>query len=144
MKKPRAANRVPHILDAEEIGRLRAALSVPMERLLVELIITTGMRSAEVRGLTRDSIDLDAERLLVERQASYRGDDAATQTESSVRPIPLPVYLIPELKRWRLGCPSTVRGLVFPGEPDARGARGPIEADVLLGHVLSGLRPGTS
>jgi hypothetical protein len=35
----------------EETGRLRAALNVPVERLLVELTITTGMRSGEVRGV---------------------------------------------------------------------------------------------
>ena len=136
VKKPRAAKRQPYILDVEEIGRLRSALSVPMERLLVELTITTGMRSGEVRGLTWESIDLDGKRLFVERQASRRGEEAATKTESSVRPIPLPAYLIPELKRWKLACPLTQRGLVFPGEPDAKGERGPIDADILLRHVL--------
>jgi integrase len=136
VKKPRAAKRQPYILDVEEIGRLRAALSVPVERLLVELTITTGLRSGEVRGLTWESIDLEGKRLFVERQASRRGEEAATKTESSVRPIPLPTYLIPELKRWKLACPLTQRGLVFPGEPDARGERGPIDADILLRHVL--------
>jgi integrase len=118
VKKPRAAKRVPYILDVEEIGRLRAALAIPMERLLVELTITTGMRSGEVRGLTWESIDLDGKRLFVERQASRRGEEAATNT--GAWPIPLPAYLIPELKRWKLACPLTERGLVFPGEPDAR------------------------
>lgn len=79
---------MPYVLDVEEIGRLRAALSIPMERLLVELAITTSMRSGEVRGLTWESIDLDGKRLFVERQASCRGDEAATKMESSVRPIP--------------------------------------------------------
>jgi hypothetical protein len=45
-------------------------------------------------------------------------------------------YLIPELKRWTPGCPLTERGLVFRGEPDARGERGPIDADKLLRQVL--------
>jgi integrase len=136
VKKPRAAKRQPYILDVEEIGRLRAALQVPAERLLVELTITTGMRSGEVRGLTWDSIDLEGKRLFIERQASRRGEEAATKTESSVRPIPLPAYLIPELKRWKLACPLTARGLVFPGEPNARGERGPIDADILLRNIL--------
>ena len=73
------------------------------------------MRSGEVRGLTWESIDLDGKRLFVERQASRRGDDVATKTESSVRPIPLPAYLIPELKRWKLACPVTERGSRVPG-----------------------------
>jgi hypothetical protein len=53
VKKPRGAKRQPYILDAEEIGRLRAALTVPMERLLVELTIPPACaqaRSAASRG----------------------------------------------------------------------------------------------
>jgi integrase len=136
VKKPRAAKRVPYILDAGEIGRLRIALDVPAERLLVELTLMTGLRSGEIRGLIWESIDLEGKRLFVERQASRRGEEAATKTESSVRPVPLPAYLIPELKRWKLACPITQRGLVFPCEPNARGERGPIDADKLLRHIL--------
>jgi hypothetical protein len=36
----------------------------------------------------------------------------------------------------KLACPVTERGLVFPGEPSAQGERGPIDADILLRHVL--------
>jgi hypothetical protein len=61
---------------------------------------------------------------------------ASTKTETSVRPIPVPAYLIPELKRWKLACPVTARGLVFPGEPNAAGDRNPIAADILLRHIL--------
>jgi hypothetical protein len=53
-----------------------------------------------------------------------------------MRHVPLPVYLIPELRRWKLACPITQRGLVFPGEPNPCGARGPIDADKLLRHIL--------
>jgi integrase len=136
VRKPRAAKREPYILDAGEIAKLRAALDVPFERLLIELTLTTGMRSGEVRGLTWDSIDLEGKRLFIERQANRRGEEAATKTESSVRPIPVPAYLIPELKRWKLACPLTARGLVFPGEPNAQGERNPIDADILLRHIL--------
>jgi integrase len=136
VRKPRAGKREPYILDAAEIARLRGALDVPFERLLIELTLTTGMRSGEVRGLTWDSIDLEGKRLFIERQANRRGEEAATKTESSVRPIPVPAYLIPELKRWKLACPITGRGLVFPGEANAAGERNPIDADVLLRNIL--------
>ncbi len=74
--------------------------------------------------------------MFIERQANRRGEEAATKTESSVRPIPVPAYLIPELKRWKLACPITARGLVFPGEPNAQGERTPIDADILLRKTL--------
>lgn len=61
---------------------------------------------------------------------------APGEPENALRTVPLPAYLIPELKRWKLACPVTARGLVFPGEPDANGVRGPIEADVLLWQIL--------
>jgi len=136
VKKPRAGKRAVYILEPDEIARLRTALDVPWERLLVELTITTGLRSGEVRGLVWDSIDLDGKRLFVEHQATRRRDDDVTKTENSLRTVPLPAYLIPELKRWKFACPPTERGLVFPGEPDANGLRGPIEADRLLRQIL--------
>jgi hypothetical protein len=40
VRKPRAAKREPYILDAAEIAKLRAALDVPFERLLIELTLT--------------------------------------------------------------------------------------------------------
>jgi integrase len=83
-----------------------------------------------------DSIDLEGKRLFVEHQATRRRDDDATKSENALHTVPLPAYLIPELKRWKLACPPTARGLVFPGEPDANGERGSIEADKLLRHIL--------
>ncbi len=136
VKKPRAAKRVPYLLDAAEVARLRAALDVPAERLLVELAITTGLRSGELRGLVWDALDLDGARLHVAQSLNRRGEAGATKTETSVRTVPLPAYLVPELKRWRLACPLSSGGYVFPGEADASGARGPIVADVLLRNVL--------
>ncbi len=136
VKKPRATKKAVYILEPEEIARLREALEVPFERLLVELTITTGLRSGEIRGLVWDSMDLQGKRLFVERQATRRRDDDTPKTQNSLRTVPVPAYLIPELKRWKLACPRTARGLVFPGEPDANGVRGPIDADQLLRNLL--------
>jgi integrase len=83
-----------------------------------------------------DSVDLQGRRVFVEHQAAHQGDEDTTKSENALRTVPLPAYLIPELKRWKLACPPTERGLVFPGGPDANGVRGPIEADVLLRNIL--------
>lgn len=72
----------------------------------------------------------------MERQANRRGEAAETKTEAGVRPTPIPAYLIPELKRWKLACSLTASGLVFPGEPNEAGERGPIDADDLLRKIL--------
>ncbi|MDB6013467.1 MAG: integrase family protein [Gammaproteobacteria bacterium] len=136
VKKPKGAQKPVYILEPEEIGRLRAALDISWERLLVELVITTGLRSGEIRGLVWDSIDLDGRRLFVEHQATRRRADDTTKTESSLRTIPVPGYLVPELRRRKLDCPVTERGLVFPDEADASGLRGTIDADKLLRNTL--------
>lgn len=104
--------------------------------MLVELTITTGLRSGEIRGLIWDCIDFDGKRLFVEHQATRRRDDDVTKTESSVRTIPIPSYLIPELKLWKLRCPPTKGGLLCPSKPDQNGLRGPIDADKLLRNIL--------
>lgn len=83
-----------------------------------------------------DSADLAGKRLFAEHQATRRRDDDVKKTENSVRTAPVPAYLIPDLKRWKLACPPTASGLVFPGEPNAQGERGPIVADKLLRNVL--------
>lgn len=53
-----------------------------------------------------------------------------------MRPIPVPAYLIPELKHGKLACPIIERGLVFSREPIAKGERHPIDADILLRRIL--------
>ncbi len=86
----------------------------------------------------------------IERQANRRGEDAATKTESSVRPIPIPAYPIPELQRWKISCPITTRGLLFPGraQPNRRrhpaaphSAAGTAKGDP-GGAIATALRPG--
>jgi Phage integrase family len=88
VRKPRAAKREPYILDAGEIAKLRAALDVPFERLLIELTLTTGMRSGEVRGLTWDSIDLEGKRPFIERQANRPRPGVPGRTECPGRAEP--------------------------------------------------------
>jgi hypothetical protein len=46
VKKPQATKREPYILDAAEIAKLRAALDVPPERLLIELTLTSHAQDA--------------------------------------------------------------------------------------------------
>jgi integrase len=136
VKKPRVKRRAVYVLSPEEIGKLRAELTVPFERLIVEIAMMTGLRSGELRALRWDSVDLKGKRVFIERSANRRGEAGETKTENSLRTVPVPEYLIPELTRWKLACPVTAAGLVFPGEPNEKGERGAIDADVLLRNIL--------
>lgn len=136
VKKPKAGKRTVYILEPDEIGRLRGSFDVEEEQLMVELDITTGLRSAELRGLTWPMVDLQGARIHIVTQASRRRADDVTKTQSSIRTIPIPSYLIPVLRRWKLRCPPSGLDLVFPGPANAQGERGPIDADKLLRNVL--------
>jgi len=136
VRKPRAAKHEPYVLDASEIARLREALDIPWQRLLVELTLTTGLRSGEIRGLSWDNLDLEGSRLFVRQAVSRRGELGDTKTVNSLRTVPVPAYLVPHLRRWKLECPVTSMGYMFPSEPNERGERGAIDADKLLRNIL--------
>jgi integrase len=136
VKKPRITRKAVYVLSPEEIAKLRAELTVTFERLIVEIAITMGLRSGEIRALRWETVDLKGKRVFIERSVNRRGEAGQTKTEASVRTVGVPGYLIPELKRWKLECPITAEGLVFPGEPNEKGERGPIDADVLLRNIL--------
>jgi len=61
-----------------EIGRLREALDIPWQRLLVELTLTAGLRSGELRALTWDNIDLEGGRLHIAQSVNRAGEAGAT------------------------------------------------------------------
>jgi hypothetical protein len=67
----------------------------------------------------------------------FRQDDGRYNGNArpSLRTVPIPGYPVPELTRWKLACPRTTSGLVFPGDRDATGERGPIDADKLLRNI---------
>jgi integrase len=106
------------------------------EQLLVELDITTGLRSGELRGLAWPMVDLEGKRIHVVSQATRRRADDPTKTPHSIRTVPIPDYLIPDLIHWKSVCPDSCGDFVFPGPPNELGKRGPIDADKLLRNIL--------
>jgi integrase len=120
----------------EDIARLRHSFDVFEEQLMVELDITTGLRSGELRGLAWPMVDLEGKRIHVVSQATRRRADDPTKTPHSIRTVPIPDYLIPDLIHWKSVCPDSCGDLVFPGPPNELGNRGPIDADKLLRNIL--------
>ena len=114
-------------LDEGKLAQVAAVLPPQIER--------------EVRdgltGTTRfDALDLERSRLFIEQQVTRKGEQSTTNTENSVRVVPVPQYLVPALKRWKLECAITARGWIFPSDLNEHGVRGPIEADHLLRNIL--------
>lgn len=84
-------------------------------RAAVELLMFTGMRASELRGLSWSTIDLHGAKLRIEQRADAHASLGAPKTATSHRTISLPPRVITKLKQWKLACKPTKEGLAFPG-----------------------------
>lgn len=114
--------------NRESSGPLRAGVDFPTMAELNVLIdkaegqwrpfvvtaIFTGMRLSELRGLTWADVDLDAGVIHVRRRAHQWNKLGPPKSKAGKRDIPLAPIVINTLRQWRLACPPSVLGLVFP------------------------------
>jgi integrase len=83
-------------------------------RPLILTAIFTGLRSSELRGLKWPDVDLKKNELHVRQRADRYNTIGDTKSESSQRIVPLPPMLANALREWKLQCPKSEFGLVFP------------------------------
>jgi len=76
--------------------------------------IFTGLRISELRGLRWDDVDLKRSEIHVRQRADRYDEIGVTKTETSQRVVPLPPTLVSSLRKWKLACPHSQLGLVFP------------------------------
>ena len=81
---------------------------------LVMLAIFAGLRASELRGLSWRQIDLNGQSVTVDQRADAKGAIGAPKSAASRRTIPLPASTVKALKEWKLACPVSDLGLVFP------------------------------
>lgn len=105
----RTSDEIARVLSAAraEIDPADAFSEVPS--VVYTLAVYTGMRAGEVAGLRWSDVDLDRRTIHVRR--SY---DGKTKTRASRRHVPIMDALLPTLRAWKLRCPVTEAGLVFP------------------------------
>lgn len=113
---PRRGNKVIIPSKAELRAILAAAGSSEnlMAQAMVELLIYTGLRASEVRGLAWRSVDLRNGKVRVESRADARGAHGAPKSVAGVRVVPIPSGLVITLREWKLACPHHADDLVFP------------------------------
>ncbi|MQW38150.1 tyrosine-type recombinase/integrase [Sinorhizobium meliloti] len=83
-------------------------------RPLLVTMIFTGMRASEARGLRWEDVDLKQAILHVRQRADRYGDVGMPKSEAGQRTVPLPPIAVNTLKEWKLACPKSEAGLVFP------------------------------
>lgn len=107
--------RVAHGRHVKGQGRPEHQVATPWRPLFVTALFT-GMRASELRGLVWSRVDLDASVIRVRQRADRFGTLGPTKSATSKRDIPLAPMVTGILKEWRLVCPPSDLGLVFPAE----------------------------
>jgi len=110
----------------DEIKRLLVAAEPGWHRTYLLTAAVTGARSGELLALAWPDVDLDAGTIAIRRAATWartREDRDAgrtgaryynPKTRHSHRTVEAPPELVSALRRWKLACPSSTTGLVFP------------------------------
>src|SRR5271169_563788 len=97
----------------DEIKGLIAHLSDKWRPLLLTAIFT-GLRASELRGLRWEDVDLRHGKLQVRQRADRYQTIGKPKSESGERAIPLPPMVANTLREWKLRCPKSEHGIVFP------------------------------
>lgn len=104
------------------IEHLRAMLAAadrlsnedPRLPVLLRVVMLTGLRASEVRGFPWTNADLKDRSLAVTQRADRWQDIGPPKSRAGRRIVPIGQTLTTDLKAWKLRCPSSERGLMFP------------------------------
>jgi len=111
LRAPKAARKLPQVLDADEMGRL---VEVPTDgplglrdRAMLELFYSSGLRLSELCGLRWGALDLD--------ESLVRVDGKGGKT----RIVPVGRFAREALQAWRAQSAASAEAPVFPGRGGA-------------------------
>src|ERR1700677_1129495 len=76
--------------------------------------IFTGLRASELRGLRWADVDLEKRELHVRQRADRYSAIGQPKSEAGERTVPLTPIVANTLREWKLACPNSEAGLVFP------------------------------
>jgi integrase len=83
-------------------------------RPLLLTAIFSGLRASELRGLVWEDLDFKRAELHVRRRADKFNVLGKPKSASGQRTVPMPPILTNSLRAWKLTCPKSSEGLVFP------------------------------
>jgi integrase len=100
----------------DEIKRLlQAATEAPIRpRTLLITAISTGLRASELRGLRWRDVDVKHSELHVRQRADRYNEIGQPKSASGARTIDFGPRVLAALKEWKLACPNSEGGFVFP------------------------------
>ena len=86
----------------------------PRLSVILRLVMLTGLRASEVRGLSWTGVDLAMPSIRVLQRADRWNEIGAPKSNAGHRSIPIGPALARTLKEWKLRCPPSALKLVFP------------------------------
>jgi integrase len=99
----------------DEVRRILAAAQDGLWRAFLAVAAFTGLRASELRGLRWSDVDLKTGTVHVRQRADAWGTIGRPKTHTSERAIPVGPHVVNTLREWKLACPKSEQGLVFPG-----------------------------
>jgi integrase len=114
--------------ERRQKGKLKVGIDIPTPteikaivaqfqgrwRPLLLTAIFAGLRASEIRGLRWQDIDLKRSELHVRQRADKFKAIGKPKSAAGERTIPMPPILVNALREWKLACPKSELGLVFP------------------------------
>ena len=97
----------------DEVRAIVGALAGRWRPVLLTAIFT-GLRASELRGLRWQDVDFDKRELHVRQRADRYSAIGKPKSESGERTVPLTPMVLNTLREWKLVCPKSEQGLVFP------------------------------
>jgi integrase len=97
----------------EEVRRLIEVATGKWRAFLITVVFT-GSRASELRGLRWEDVDLKRGELHVRQRADRFNVMGAPKSHSGERTIPLGPFVVNTLREWRLACPKSEHGIIFP------------------------------
>ena len=114
--------------EKRQKGRLKIGVDIPTREEIKAIVeaatgrwrpilltaIFTGLRASELRGLRWQDVDFDKREIHVRQRADRYSAIGKPKSESGERTVPLTPMVVNTLREWKLACPKSEAGLVFP------------------------------
>ena len=114
--------------ERRQRGKLKVGVDIPTREEIKAIVeaakgrwrpilltaIFTGLRASELRGLRWADVDLEKRELHVRQRADRYSKIGKPKSDAGERTVPLTPIVVNTLREWKLACPKSDLGLVFP------------------------------
>jgi integrase len=114
--------------EKRQKGKLKVGVDIPTREEIKAIVeaakgrwrpilltaIFTGLRASELRGLRWADVDIEKRELHVRQRADRYSKIGKPKSDAGERTVPLTPIVINTLREWKLACPKSKHGLVFP------------------------------